>query len=88
MTLENDPQSPWRLGITASKKSGGSVERNRLRRRIREFFRIHQEEIPAGWDFVLNTAPSLNRASHLELEQDLKAALRKLGGSARRGDKK
>jgi ribonuclease P protein component len=34
--------APWRLGLTATRKTGGAVQRNRQRRRIREFFRLRQ----------------------------------------------
>lgn len=35
-----------RLGITASRKSGSSVLRNRVKRRIREYFRLHRNLLP------------------------------------------
>ena len=35
-----DAGAPGRLGFTVTKKTGGSVERNRIRRRLREAFRI------------------------------------------------
>ena len=43
----NDIGGP-RLGLAVSvKNAGNSVERNRLRRTIRESFRLHQQELPA-----------------------------------------
>ena len=45
----------WRLGITATRKTGKAVLRNRQRRLVREFFRLNQKWIPEGWDFVVNT---------------------------------
>ncbi|MGH9377555.1 MAG: ribonuclease P protein component [Terriglobia bacterium] len=47
-----------RLGITTPKALGGAVVRNRIRRRLREVFRLNQAAIPAGWDIVLNPRPS------------------------------
>ena len=41
-----------RVGITVSKKVGNSVVRHRVKRLIREVFRLHEQEIPAGYDFV------------------------------------
>lgn len=43
----------WRVGMAVTKKSGTAVRRNRLRRLIREFFRLHQLSIPVGLDFVV-----------------------------------
>jgi len=40
------PEQEWRLGLAVTKKSGSAVERNRIKRVLREFFRIHQEILP------------------------------------------
>ena len=42
-----------RLGITATKKIGGAVERNRARRIIKEAFRLSEESLPKGMDIVI-----------------------------------
>lgn len=70
---------PWRLGMTATRKTGNAVERNRQRRRIREYFRVNQRRIPDGWDLVLNTTPRLNQASPEEMAEDLERLLKPLG---------
>ena len=41
-----------RLGISVSKRIGGAVVRNSIRRRIREAFRLSKREIPNGYDMV------------------------------------
>lgn len=42
-----------RVGLSVSKKYGGAVQRNRLRRLYREAFRLTKEQLPAGLDLVL-----------------------------------
>ena len=42
-----------RIGITAGKKLGKAHIRNRIRRRLREVYRIHEEQFLPGWDIVV-----------------------------------
>ena len=42
-----------RVGVTVSKKLGGAVTRNRVRRRLREIYRIHEDQFCPGWDIVV-----------------------------------
>ena len=42
-----------RVGITVSKKLGHAVVRNRVRRRLREVYRLHEEIFQPGWDIVV-----------------------------------
>ena len=69
----------WRLGVTATRKSGKAVQRNRQRRLVREFFRLNQPWIPEGWDFVVNTRASLGQIRYCIVEDDLRGVLRRLG---------
>lgn len=42
-----------RVGITVSKKLGHAVVRNRVRRRLREVYRLNEETFQPGWDIVV-----------------------------------
>ena len=42
-----------RVGITVSKKLGKAHIRNRIRRRLREIYRLNEEKFLPGWDIVL-----------------------------------
>ena len=42
-----------RVGVTVSKKLGKAVVRNRVRRRLREVYRLHEEQFTPGWDIVV-----------------------------------
>ena len=42
-----------RVGITAGKKLGHAVVRNRVRRRLREVYRLNEDKFTPGWDIVV-----------------------------------
>lgn len=54
--LRND-LGTTRVGLSVSKKHGGAVQRNRVKRLLREAFRLHQHDLPQGLDLVLVPRP-------------------------------
>lgn len=52
-----------RLGLAVSRKVGGAVERNRVKRRLREAFERVQSDAAPGHDYVLVVRPGLAEAA-------------------------
>ena len=59
-----------RVGIVTTRKVGMAVVRNRIRRRIREVFRLHQFDLISGVWLVTIARPSAATASFRDLERD------------------
>jgi ribonuclease P protein component len=73
-----------RVGFTASKKVGGSVVRNRARRRLRALAReILPREAQPGYDYVLIARVETVARAFSDLRADLRSALERLKLSQR-----
>jgi ribonuclease P protein component len=59
----DEAEEESRLGLAVSRKVGGAVERNRVKRRLRAAFEQLQETLPRGRDFVLIARPGLAEAA-------------------------
>jgi ribonuclease P protein component len=66
-----------RLGISASKKIGKAVVRNKQRRRLKEAFRILGQDILTGYDIVILPRADIIKADFSELKSSTKHLLRK-----------
>ena len=74
----SDPELVGRLGITVTKKVGNAVVRNRIKRLIREWMRLHGW-VPTGWDIVLVAKDTAARQLHpSDFASDLTKVLQKL----------
>jgi ribonuclease P protein component len=66
-----------RLGLTLPRAIGGSVVRNRIKRRLREAFRRHRAELDPRWDIVLNPRRTALAAPFADLERALRKVIEK-----------
>jgi ribonuclease P protein component len=64
-----------RLGITASKKLGGAVQRNRARRIIKEAYRLTEPAVKAGFDIVIVARKKTVCANMWEVKRSLEKIL-------------
>ena len=67
-----------RLGITATKKFGHAVARNRIKRVVREIFRQHRDAADSPVDLVVNVKMGARESSFRRLEADLTSRLTEL----------
>jgi ribonuclease P protein component len=70
------PAGESRLGITASRRVGGAVVRNRVKRLVREFFRLNYEALRSTSDVLIIARPNAAALSYDELGNELSGALR------------
>ena len=69
-----EPETEARVGFTVTKKHGNSVERNRMRRRLKEAVRLHAGfAMQPGHDYVVVARRDVLTASFDELAAELKA---------------
>ncbi len=67
-----------RLGITVSNKLGHAVVRNRVRRRLREIYRLHENQFVSGYDLVVVARVRAVYAKFDEIERSFLKAARSL----------
>lgn len=68
-----EPSGP-RIGITVGRVLGGSVQRNRIKRRMREAIRFHLAGLNASVDVVFNPKKQALTAEFSQIEQEVKRA--------------
>lgn len=68
-----------RLGITVSSKLGKAVHRNKIRRRLKEIFRLNCDMLIQGWDIVVVAKIKSRYSSYSELEADFLQTCKRIG---------
>ncbi len=67
-----------RLGLTVGTKVGKAVVRNRVRRRMRESYRLREGTVKTGYDLVLVARSAAAEARYRELDRHLGSLLKRL----------
>lgn len=68
-----------RLGLSTPRTLGGSVQRNRVRRRLRELLRERLAGIGPGWDVLVIARPAAAEAKYGDLAAAMDDLLRRAG---------
>lgn len=78
---DTDPEQEMenRLGISVSKKVGDSVVRHRIKRRIKESYRLHESMFNSGLDMAVVARVSAKDADYREIESALLYLSKKAG---------
>ena len=70
------------MGLTAGRALGGAVERNRIRRRMREAVRLHLGELPPRVDVVLHPRRPVLEMEFARLEREVARVFATVAGGA------
>ena len=70
--LQKSENASHRLGIVVKKEIGPATYRNRMKRYIREFFRLHKHQIKGSYDIILMVKKGCPFHQYQEAEKELK----------------
>ena len=76
---QKNRQGRSRLGVTVSTKLGHAVVRNRVRRRLREIYRLNLAKTEAGYDVIVVARIRAAHTPYQKLEREYLSLLGKLG---------
>ncbi len=68
-------EGPARIGITVSRKVGNAVRRNRIKRLLREFYRLHKDLFLPGRDYSLVARKNFRLDSLADVRREMQSLL-------------
>ena len=72
LVLRKNDKDAKRLGLVVGRKVGGAVSRNRIKRLIREFFRLNKEKMPESSDYIVLAKENISIKGYQEVFEELK----------------
>ncbi|EOC99431.1 ribonuclease P protein component [Caldisalinibacter kiritimatiensis] len=74
-----NPYNYNRVGFTVTKKLGKAVVRNKVRRRIKEGYRLNADKVKQGYDIIFLSRVNAKNAEYKDLERAILHLIRKSG---------
>lgn len=75
-TMNKPGQAHYRVGITVSRKMGNAVERNRIKRRIREIMREIGDELIQERDYVIIARKPVLHMTYDEMKKSMRHVMK------------
>ncbi len=69
------PEGGTRLGLVVGRRVGSAVERNRVKRRLREIFRLNRSLMPEASDLVIVALPGAVDLGYEDMEKEILGCL-------------
>ena len=69
--LKAEPERETRIGLITSRRVGGAVLRNRVRRRLREILRSVRPQLQSGWHIVIVARAAAAKAEFAAIRSDV-----------------
>lgn len=74
VALAHPVDGPSRLGVTVSRKVGNAVQRNRVKRMVREVFRRDPDRLAVGHDIIVIAKPGAPTVAVADVARELRDA--------------